>query len=228
MALSQRDDLLGVDLEQARRGDRPDREYVPWARRSPAGCPSRRPPERRRPRRRPGRSAPIPRTRRRTTRSPSVWGKRTTSIGSNSVGRRRDRAIAEHQVGDQPIELVEIDRGDLTPPACARDLIVQLVPPLQEVALSVTFQSVDQRPDRADISTRNSCATERRAPHADATYHRSSPDQNSTTQPIVGQDHCRRQTGLRRSMIEAVRQMRQESAPGLQASMTASASLSEK
>ena len=142
MPAPQRDDLLGVDLEQAGRGDRADRkgplgtlEAQPGARTAgdqdhadlaggqrlgpDLGGPA------------PGHALAV------GLRQPDHLDR------LDPVGLDRRRGIAVHQLVDQAVELLEIDRRDLGLAAGPAGL-GQVAPPREAGVLSMTFQTFDQ------------------------------------------------------------------------------------
>ena len=142
MAPSQRDDLLGMDLKEARRRDRPDRECSlrslkaePRSRSAGdqddpdfAGCQCV------------GAQAAGA-----ATDHPLAVGLRQSNDVDrlHAVFRRDGRAVALDQLANQALQLVEIDRGELGGQACLL-VAAQFPPPLQQMTLPVLLQAFDK------------------------------------------------------------------------------------
>ena len=183
-AAAQRDDLLGVDLEQARRGDRPDGK-------GPLG---------------PFESQASARTAGDEDDADLAGGEgvgpdpagpapgHALAVGlrqaddvdrPNPLGRRGRCRVSEHQLGDQPVEPVEIDRGDLGRQPRSRDL--RSARPTSAGGAPVhDVQAARARPGRETSRAVTPAGTKRglgeRRPGGSAI-----PIQNSTLKPIVGQ-----------------------------------------
>ena len=127
MAARQRDDLLGVDLEEAGGGDRADREGALGAFEAQAG-----------PRAAghqdhadlAGRQGIRADPRGAAHRHPLAVGLRQPERldRPHAIGGRRAGALAVHQLADQPIELLEVDRGHVRRQSLTPG-VVQLLPP---------------------------------------------------------------------------------------------------
>ena len=113
-------------------------------------------------------SAPIPAARAAHHASPSVWGSRTTSIGCDLSAGGADHRVAVHQLGDQPIELIEVDRGDLGRQPRAL-VVVQLAPTIARGdsvhAASIDRQAHGRETSRAKLLATGSAALEFSADH---------------------------------------------------------------